>query len=151
MLITETPLIYSLILELIINSWNIYLQQPHSSEDIFSQEVQGDWVSLHIQNGLLCIHWNLKQHNNHKQVPLLLRSASSGHYALNPSFPIPKRQVLLFPDVHCLHDMHSPMNTVSTWSPSLNSVTPCPTLSTILQKYTKHSISTEQITPYAMI
>jgi len=87
MLITETPLIYSLILELIINSWNIYMQQPHSSEDI---EVQGGWFSLHIQNGLLCIHWNLKQRNNGKQVSLLLRSESSGHYALNPSFPIPK-------------------------------------------------------------
>jgi len=90
MLITETPLIYSIFLELIINSWNVYLQQPHSSEDIFSQEVQGGWLSQHIQNGLLYIHWNLKLHNNGKQASLLMRSVSSDHYALNPSFPIPK-------------------------------------------------------------
>lgn len=76
--------------ELIINTWNIYLQQPHSSEGKFSQEVHGGWLSLHIRNGLLYIHWNLKQRNNDKQASLLLRSVSSDHCALNPFFPILK-------------------------------------------------------------
>lgn len=40
--------------------------------------------------------------------------------------------ILLLFDLHCLQFMHSPVNTVSTWSPSLNSITPSPMLSTIL-------------------
>lgn len=38
--------------------------------------------------------------------------------------------MLLFPDTQCLQLMHSPMKTVSAWSPAWNSVTPSPTLST---------------------
>ncbi|GER56696.1 UDP-Glycosyltransferase superfamily protein [Striga asiatica] len=41
--------------------------------------------------------------------------------------------MLLLPETHCLQLIHSPVNKVSTWSPSPNSVTPWPTLSTILQ------------------
>jgi hypothetical protein len=40
--------------------------------------------------------------------------------------------MLLSSDLQCLQSPHSPVNTGRTWSPGWRSVTPGPTLSTIL-------------------
>jgi hypothetical protein len=40
--------------------------------------------------------------------------------------------MLLSSDLQWAHSLHSPVNIGSTWSPGASSVTPSPTLSTIL-------------------
>lgn len=60
-------------------------------------------------------------------------------------FILSRSHMLLSSDLQCRHSLHSPVKTGRTWSPGARSVTPSPTLSTILYTNKKNPINTHEV------